>query len=166
MKRARYRYVSGQNSDFPMCPSDSCMHVLLQSPQLPQSISMAQSSGTFSETAKAGSAYDQYRPTYSATIVQTLLENLGLDGRRGAKVLDLAAGTGKFTEVLAARDEQFEIVAVEPQDDMRQVLADKKLARVTVERGTADSIPLEDSAVDAVICAQVGRILLCFLSIQ
>ncbi len=130
---------------------------------------MAQSSGRFSETAQTGfakgSAYDQHRPAYSTTIVQILLENLGLEGKHGAKILDLAAGTGKFTEALAAREEKYEIVAVEPHDNMRQVLAEKKLDRVTVIDGNAESIPLEKDFVDAVICAQVGDSLV-FLSVS
>lgn len=39
---------------------------------------------------------------------------------------------------------------------MRRVLDDKKLPNVTVKAGKADSIPLDDGSVDAVICAQVG----------
>ena len=101
-------------------------------------------------------AYDQYRPAYSSTVVQLLLEKLGVAGEAGARILDLAAGTGKFTEALAARDERFHIVAVEPHDGMRQVLADKNLTGVTVHAGKADQIPLEDASLDAVICAQVG----------
>ena len=103
-----------------------------------------------------GSTYDQFRPTYSGTAVQLLLENLGIAGKKRANILDLAAGTGKFTEALARRDEQYEIVAVEPVEGMRKVLADKKLPGVTVKDGTADSIPLEEGSVDAIICAQVG----------
>lgn len=118
------------------------------------------SSGGLDERAKIGfaksSAYDQNRPTYSSSIVQLVLEKLKVAGKHNAKILDLAAGTGKFTEALAARDEQFEIVAVEPHDDMRQVLDDKKLPGVTVKAGKADGIPLPDESVDAVICAQVG----------
>jgi ubiquinone/menaquinone biosynthesis C-methylase UbiE len=120
------------------------------------------SSGGLDDRAVTGfaksAAYDQYRPTYSSTIVQFLLEKLGVAGKNGAKILDLAAGTGKFTEALAARDEDFQIVAVEPHDGMRQVLDDKKLAHVTVKAGKADKIPLEDESVDAVICAQVGSV--------
>ena len=103
-----------------------------------------------------GTAYDTHRPAYSGTIVQTLLENLGLSGKKKAAILDLAAGTGKFTEALASRDEEYEIIAVEPHDRMRQVLIDKNLSRVTVKDGRANSLTLEDDSVDAVICAQVG----------
>ena len=122
---------------------------------------MASSSG-LDERAQTGfaksAAYDQHRPAYSSSIVQVLLERLGVAGRNGAKILDLAAGTGKFTEALAARDEQYNVVVVEPHDGMREVLADKKLPRVTVHGCKADSIPLDDESLDAVICAQVGYI--------
>lgn len=115
---------------------------------------------TFKTRARVGFAkgeeYDQYRPTYSPTMVQLLLDNLQVNGKKHAKILDLAAGTGKFTEAVAAREEQFEIVAVEPHEKMRGVLAGKELRGVTVKDGKADAIPLPDASVDAVICAQVG----------
>ena len=105
-----------------------------------------------------GAAYDQYRPAYLSNIVEGLLEQLRVLGKKHAKILDLAAGTGKFTESLVARqDEEYQIVAVEPHADMRKVLEEKKLHGVTVRDGKASSIPLEDESVDAVICAQVGR---------
>ena len=121
---------------------------------------MASSDDALDERAQIGfaksAAYDQYRPTYSSTVVQFLLEKLNVAGKNGAKILDLAAGTGKFTEALAARDEKFQIVAVEPHDGMRQVLDEKKLPGVITKSGKADGIPLKDESVDAVICAQVG----------
>ena len=129
-------------------------------------VMMASSSG-LNERAQTGfaksDAYDQHRPAYSPSVVQLLLENLGVSGKHGAKILDLAAGTGKFTEALAGRDEQYEIVAVEPHADMRRVLDEKKLPRVTVEEGKADGIPLGRESVDAVVCAQVGTSLYYFL---
>ena len=122
-------------------------------------------SGDINERAQTGfaksAAYDQYRPTYTPTVVQLLLDKLSISGKTGAKILDLAAGTGKFTEALAAREEQFVLVAVEPHGGMRQVLEDKKLSGVRVLNGKADSIPLEDASVDAVICAQVGYCFYC-----
>ena len=101
-------------------------------------------------------AYDQHRPAYSPTIVQHLLENLGASGRKNARILDLASGTGKFTEALVTRSEQYDIVAVEPLESMREVLIDKDLPRVTVKDGRGEDIPLESGSIDAVICAQVG----------
>lgn len=109
-----------------------------------------------------GKAYDKHRATYAQDAIDILLEKVGVLDKTGAKVLDLAAGTGKSTEALAARDEQYEITAVEPLESMRRILADKKLPSVTVKDGTATSIPLEDASVEAVVCAQVGELLFIF----
>ncbi|KAK5719849.1 hypothetical protein LTR15_007121 [Elasticomyces elasticus] len=98
--------------------------------------------------------YDKYRPSYTESAAEELLKQCRVSGRKNAQILDLAAGSGKFTEVLAQRPEKYEIVAVEPHDGMRDVLAKKELSGVTVKSGKADSIPLEDESVDAVICAQ------------
>ena len=103
-------------------------------------------------------AYDQHRPSYTATAVEKLLQEVRMAGHTHAKILDLGAGTGIFTAVLADRDEQYEIIAVEPHHDMRKVLDERKLRNATVLEGKADGIPLEDESVDAVICAQVNDI--------
>jgi SAM-dependent methyltransferase len=115
-----------------------------------------------------GASYDAYRPTYPDEAVSKLLSALNLSGKQGARVLDLAAGTGKFTELLAARPEKFEIIAVEPHDGMRAELERKKLPNVVVKKGLATNIPLDSGDVDAVIAAQVswplGNMLIRFQS--
>lgn len=103
-----------------------------------------------------GAAYDLHRATYAADVVETLLENLRVSGKKNARVLDLAAGTGKFTEPLAARGEQYEVVAVEPVEAMRRVLDAKNLPKVAVKDGLASKIPVEEASVDAVVIAQVS----------
>lgn len=64
-------------------------------------------SEAISERAQSGfaksAAYDQHRPAYTSTVVEVLLKNLGVSGKNGAVIVDLAAGTGKFTGALAAR---------------------------------------------------------------
>ena len=79
-----------------------------------------------------------------------------MKGLNGARILDLAAGTGKFTELLAKREEKFVIFAVEPHEEMREELEKKSLKSVTVLEGDAVKIPLEAQSVDAVFVAQVG----------
>lgn len=103
-----------------------------------------------------GTEYDQHRATYAADVVEILLENLQVSGRKNASILDLAAGTGKLTEALSTRDEEFQIVAVEPLESMRSVLKDKGLVNVEVKDGHAESIPVHDGSIDAVVVAQVG----------
>jgi len=74
----------------------------------------------------------------------------------GARIIDLGAGTGKFTELLADRDERYEILAVEPHEGMRKELLRKNLRGVKVVHGTAEKIEVQREWADAVICAQVG----------
>jgi SAM-dependent methyltransferase len=87
--------------------------------------------------------YHRVRPPYSQTLLDRAQEALELDG--GARVLDLAAGTGRLTEELRRRFA--EVVAVEPDERMRAVHG-KALA------GSAEAIPLEDASVDAVFVGE------------
>lgn len=102
-------------------------------------------------------AYDRHRPTYPAASIQLLLEQCRVTDLKHAKIVDLAAGTGIFTEALAARDEEYDIIAIEPHNGMREVLNAKRLSRVTVQDGTAAATNLPDESVDAVFVAQVRR---------
>ncbi len=98
--------------------------------------------------AGVSEAYERGRPDYAPAVAGALAAELGL--RAGATVLDLAAGTGKLTRTLLQAG--FDVVAVEPQAELRAVLA----ARVGSERvreGLAEAIPLPDASVDAVTVA-------------
>lgn len=103
----------------------------------------------------AAASYDAHRPSYIAPALTHLLEQLNVASVPHAKVLDLAAGTGKFTELLAARPEDYEIVAVEPHKDMLATLRAKDLKGVSVKEGDAYDIPVGDGWADAVVVAQV-----------
>lgn len=94
-------------------------------------------------------AYERTRPTYPAQAVNYLIEAMDLGP--GATVLDLGAGTGKFTRLLLPTGAK--IVAVEPIAEMRSEF-ETVLPEVELLAGTAESIPLADASVDAVICAQ------------
>ncbi|KAJ4061250.1 hypothetical protein NW756_001000 [Fusarium oxysporum] len=102
-------------------------------------------------------SYDAHRPSYPPAAVASLLGHLGLEGQSGRHILDLAAGTGKFTELLSARPEGYEIIAVEPLDSMRNTLAAKKLPKVDVRPGTAAEMKdVGDGWADGCIVAQVS----------
>jgi hypothetical protein len=103
-----------------------------------------------------GSSYDKHRPSYPPEAVDYLLQSLGLYQQDGSRVVDLAAGTGKFTELLAARNEQFDIIAVEPHDGMRTELDQKNLNKVVSKNGFANEIPVKNGWADGLICAQVS----------
>ena len=89
--------------------------------------------------------YDDVRPEYAAEALARAEEvlDLGADSR----VVDLAAGSGKLTRALARR--YAEVVAVEPNDEMRGVLAQRS-ADIRVLAGTAERMPLPDASADAV----------------
>lgn len=87
----------------------------------------------------------------------------GAEGH-GARVLELGAGTGKFTELLAARDEGFEVLAAEPYGEMRQSLERKGLKGVRVLDAGAEKVDgVENESCDGVVVAQVcgGLFLSC-----
>ena len=102
------------------------------------------------------SAYDKHRPSYPASAVEYLLKSAKVAGESGARILEIAAGTGKFTTLLAAREEKFEILAAEPHDEMRKVLMEKQLESVRAIKGYAEDLSsVADGWADAVIIAQV-----------
>jgi SAM-dependent methyltransferase len=61
--------------------------------------------------------YDRHRPTYPDRLIDDLVAIAGLDGRQA--VLEVGAGTGKATLMLAARG--IPVVAVEPSGEMTAV---------------------------------------------
>jgi ubiquinone/menaquinone biosynthesis C-methylase UbiE len=89
--------------------------------------------------------YDAVRPEYAPEALRRAEEALGLSA--GSRVVDLAAGSGKLTRALV--DRFAEVVAVEPDDEMRAVLA-RRSAGVEVLAGAAERIPLPDGSADAV----------------
>ena len=98
---------------------------------------------------------DQHRPSYPADAVKALLSAVGVSGMHGTRIVDFAAETEKFTELLAARGDEFDILAVEPYAGMRKELERKQLNKVIVKEGLFTAIPTENATVDAVIAAQV-----------
>ena len=102
------------------------------------------------------SSYDAHRPSYPQEAVDDLLAKLQIKGIKNARIIDLGAGTGKLTQLLAAQDEEYEIVAVEPHEKMRRACEAKKLSRVKVVDGVANEMPVESQSADAVVVAQVG----------
>ena len=94
-------------------------------------------------------AYEKGRPSYAADVVDWLVHHLAI--APGRTVVDLAAGTGKLTRLLAATGA--DVTAIEPVDAMRdQLLA--ACPGVDAISGTAEAIPLPDRTVDALTVAQ------------
>jgi SAM-dependent methyltransferase len=87
-------------------------------------------------------SYDRVRPGPAPAAVDWLVP------AGCAVAVDLAAGTGLFTRALEGRAGQ--VVAVEPDERMRHVLAARSPG-VRVLDGRAEDIPLPDGSADAVL---------------
>src|SRR6218665_193187 len=98
--------------------------------------------------AEAGH-YEAGRPEYPFEAVAWMLEPMPAGSRR---IVDVGAGTGKLTRVLAAAPDA-EIVAVDPDASMLAALR-KAVPGVPTFSGTAESLPLPDAGVDAVVLGQ------------
>ncbi len=99
--------------------------------------------------AAEAAAYARGRPDYPQALRSWLVSELGLGPAR--VVVDLGAGTGKFTPLLLGSGAR--VMAVEPIAPMRERLA-AGLPMVEVIDGRAEAMPLESGSVDAVVCAQ------------
>lgn len=93
--------------------------------------------------------YDRARPGYPPEMVAWCVEQLGL--RPGRRVLDLAAGTGKLTALLAPAGA--DLVAAEPVAGMRRRLR-QVLPGVPAVAAVAEALPFADASLDAVTVAQ------------
>lgn len=94
---------------------------------------------------QAASAYERGRPGYPEDALDWLLPAHARD------VVDLGAGTGKLTRLLAGRG--LRVVAVEPSDGMRAEL-ERALPGVMALAGAAERMPLPDHSADVVLVAQ------------
>ncbi|HEX7160643.1 MAG TPA: class I SAM-dependent methyltransferase [Trebonia sp.] len=95
-------------------------------------------------------SYAEHRPDYPVEAVRWCVAPVGRD-IAALRVLDLGAGTGKLTAMLA--DLGSDVTAVEPDPAMFAELR-CGLPSVRALSGSAERIPLPDASVDAVLCGQ------------
>ena len=92
----------------------------------------------------AATHYERFRPGPPAAAVDWVLPG------HVRRIVDLGAGTGGLTRRLVGRAD--EVVAVEPDDRMREVL-EQSVPGVRALAGRGESIPLEDASADAVFAS-------------
>jgi ubiquinone/menaquinone biosynthesis C-methylase UbiE len=90
-------------------------------------------------------AYERGRPTYPAEAVRWML------GEQPQVVLELGAGTGKLTRVIA--DLGHDVHATDPDEAMLQIL-ERVAPGIRTAQAGAEDIPLADGSVDVVIAGQ------------
>ena len=99
--------------------------------------------------AAVADAYERGRPSYPAEAIDRIIGYFELT--HASDALDLAAGTGQLSRLL--RRHVRHLVAVEPAAAMRTKIA-ASLGDVTAVGGAAESLPLRDGAVDAVVVGE------------
>lgn len=97
----------------------------------------------------AAGEYEAGRPEYPFEAVAWMLEAMPAGSQR---VADVGAGTGKLTRVLM-KAPGAEVVAIDPDAGMLAALR-AAVPGVPTFVGTAESLPLPDSSVDAVVLGQ------------
>src|SRR4051794_20087667 len=91
--------------------------------------------------------YDRGRPRYPEEAVRVMLEGLP----DPADVVDIGAGTGQLSLALGAAGAR--VTAVEPGPEQRTLLETRLAGRASVLDARAEQLPLDDSSVDLVVCA-------------
>lgn len=99
--------------------------------------------------ASGAETYVRGRPDYPPEALDWLRNELGMGA--GKTVVDLGAGTGKFTKVLSTTGAN--VIAVDPVMPMLDRLR-RELPSVEAVAGNAEHIPLGSASLDAVLCAQ------------
>lgn len=93
-------------------------------------------------------AYARHRPGYPQAAVEWALQ--AVSDRGPPRLLDLGAGTGKLTEALLPHGT---VTAVDPDPAMLHELR-SRFPGVDAREGSAESIPVADGSVDAVLVGQ------------
>ena len=110
----------------------------------PEPLSPQQKAARAASFGGMAAHYERYRPGPPPESVDWIVPT------RAPTVVDLGAGTGALSRLLVERAD--EVVAVEPDDRMRAVLAES-VPGVRALAGRGESIPLPDASVDAVIAS-------------
>jgi SAM-dependent methyltransferase len=88
-------------------------------------------------------AYERGRPRYEPHVIATIGEAIG-----GPRVLDVGAGTGRLAAPLLQAG--YDVVAVEPLDAMRAILA-RHIGAERALPGRAEALPLDAASVDGAV---------------
>lgn len=97
--------------------------------------------------------YEEIRPSYPERLIEDIISKSNL--KASDRLLEIGAGTGKATVQFAEKG--FEIQAVEPGEDMAEILKTKcaKFSKVNVDVVSfEDWEPKKDEKYDMIYCAQ------------
>jgi SAM-dependent methyltransferase len=91
-------------------------------------------------------AYERGRPRCPPDVIAEIAAAAG----GGPRLLDVGAGTGRLSVPLVAAG--YDVVAVEPLDGMRAILA-RAIGPERALAGHAEALPLDDASVDGAVCS-------------
>jgi SAM-dependent methyltransferase len=111
---------------------------------------MASNEEMSTSCGSAAGTYEAGRPDYPIQAVDWMLQPVS-GGQRSVRVADVGAGTGKLTR--AAVELGTEVVAIDPDAQMLAVLREN-VHGVPTFVGSAESLPVPDASVDAVLLGQ------------
>ncbi|TXE78380.1 methyltransferase domain-containing protein [Campylobacter peloridis] len=106
--------------------------------------------GDFSEVAK----HYHNRPAYSNMLIQKLIKCVNDKNKDTLKVVEVGAGTGKLTKMLAD-DFNLTIDAIEPNDNMREegIKFTQNSSNITWHKGSGEQTNMPNNYADWVIMA-------------
>jgi SAM-dependent methyltransferase len=111
-------------------------------PRMPRLCGMSDLARSFNDVAEA---YDFGRPRYDDHAIDAIAAAAG----GGPRLLDVGAGTGRLSAPLLEKG--FDVVAIEPLDEMRAILT-RKIGADRALTGRAEELPLPDASVDGAVC--------------
>ena len=111
---------------------------------------MASSEEMSTSFGSAAGTYESGRPDYPIQAVDWMLQPV-VGGERSIRVADVGAGTGKLTRAVVELGA--EVVAIDPDAKMLAVLREH-VHGVPTFVGSAESLPLPDAGLDAVLLGQ------------
>jgi ubiquinone/menaquinone biosynthesis C-methylase UbiE len=91
-------------------------------------------------------SYRQHRPGYPKEIVGLLARECGLNS--DSVIADIAAGTGLLSEIFL--DQNYSVIAVEPNEAMREACEALEHPRLQCIPGTAEATSLASNSVDLI----------------
>lgn len=99
--------------------------------------------------------YDQIRPDFDSKMIDPFFKDLSIQHPESQKILELAAGTGKFTKSIVSKgwEKPNQLVVVEPSQGMLDSFQ-LNFPNIESKLGSSYEIPVSSESIDAVIIAQ------------
>jgi SAM-dependent methyltransferase len=106
-----------------------------------------------SDTWEQGDPYEQYVGRWSRQVAPRFLS--WLNAPPHLRWLDVGCGTGALSAAILEGCSPLSVAGIEPSEGFLQKAKEQLAGRVSLQRGSAEHIPLEDGAVDVAVSGLV-----------